>query len=216
MLDHSSFFVESVVCVVEVKSVYSYSEFSAALRQGEKLRRMSLVGNHASRFRHELEYLRAQTLAFEQGVEFGGISFAEPRMGHAVVFLRGGSSLDLHQLFSEHTEELHDVAPDLVTFVEAGISIRKWEPDIDAWREGAQGSLQLTRPADDVLISFADELLGIINTRSFGTDGLVDLGAYKPLDWLADETGSEEMAFRLTHLPYGYTFHRRESDEGQR
>jgi hypothetical protein len=201
MLDHSSFFVESVVCIIEVKSNYSKEEFVDCLSRNRDLRTLALAGTHPDTFENEFELLWGEVMALRDQVDYHGLGSTLTPIGYGVVFLRGGGSVTLSDLFADE-EDLQEAAPDFVTFVDAGISFHKHVPDYNGWEEGETAHVTRFLIGDDVLLDLADRLLGVIRTRSFATDGFWGLGPYTP--WAFQERHEmEQMPFPITRFPAG-------------
>lgn len=203
MLDHSAFFIESVVSVIEVKSTYSREEFRECLVRHEALRHLDRVsGTHVETFENEFEMLKAEVIAVRDHVSYNGMGITHPSIGYVVVFLKGGRSVSLSDLFEED-DDLMEIAPDLITFVDAGITVQKYVPDLAEWRDGATGRLRRSAAGEDVLLDFTDSLLGVIRRRSFATDGLTSLGPYAPWAFTNDRGLVEEIPVLMTHFPPG-------------
>ncbi len=215
MLDHSAFFIESVAGVIEVKSTYSRDEFRDCLRRHEDLHQLDLVsGAHADTFENQFELLTAEVIALRDHVSYEGMGITHAPIGYSVVFLKGGGSVTLSDLFEED-DDLQEVAPDLVTFVEAGISVQKYVPDLAEWRDGATGRLRRYAAGEDVLVDFADSLLHVIGRRSFATDGLKRLGFYTPWELAQEREFVEEMPVPMTHFPSGRQHFHGDPPEGR-
>lgn len=204
MMDHSSFLVESVLCVIEVKSTYSADEMSACLERAKKIRQLSIgASGPFLRQAHLLEQLYAEIAALRDGVEYRGMSIVEPRAAYGVVFLNGGESIALPSLFDPQSD-LHNTAPNFVAFLSPGMFVRKYEPSRDELEDGETPALFLSRPGENVLISVASAVLREVAIRSPGSDGLWDLGSYDPSAF-ADNQETEIMEFTLSHSPSGYS-----------
>lgn len=208
MMDHSSFLVESVICVIEVKSTYSRDELDQCFARAEQLRSIS-IGRGGAGFRpgHDVQHLWAQVLALRDGVQFSGMTISEPRIAYGAIFLMGGETISLVGMFESQAERIHDAAPDFIAFMTPGIFVRRYEPNWSEWKDGETPTLILTRPGENVLISVASEVLRAIQIRSPAVEGMWDLGPYDPaaFDW--DETREERLDYRLTHSPPGYAFY---------
>jgi hypothetical protein len=203
MLDHSAFFIESVVSVIEVKSTYSREEFRDCLSRHEALHQLdSVTGAHVETFENEFELLKAEVIALRDQVSYNGMGITHPPIGYGVVFLKGGGSVTLSDLF-EDGDDLQEIAPDLVTFVDAGITIHKYVPNLAEWRDGATGYLRQYVAGEDVLIDFVENQLGVIRRRSFATDGLTGLGPYAPWGLIGEREFVEEIPVPMTDLPSG-------------
>jgi hypothetical protein len=205
MLDHSSFFAESVVAVVEIKSNYSKAEFDACRVRCESIRRLRLAQSMGMmRFRDELTQIWHHIDALRAGVEHAGGYWANLGPAYLVVFLKGGENVDLARLVDDRINRVHDDFPDAVAFVDAGTFVRRYEPSQAELDDGEDPALLLYSDGEDVLMELTDELLRAIGARSFGTDGLYDLGGYMPWSFTDPEREIETMRYPFTHFASGY------------
>jgi hypothetical protein len=206
MLDHSSFFAESVVCVLELKSYYSPTELRTCHDRCKRLRTISITAINTGRFQHQLAALWSNICALTNKTTYEGTLYSEPLFAYGVVFLHGGASLQLSDLVSSGSEQVNDPdeVPDFMAFIEPGLFFRKFEPDVDEYEDGEEPFCELTRPGEDVLMSFADELLGVISARSFGLDGLRDLAIYRPPRSTAEIDSVERTTFTPIRFGHGY------------
>lgn len=204
MMDHSSFFAESVLCVVEVKSRFSGAEFANAMEAAARLRRITISspGPRLS-LAHEVEMLQAEVAGLRSGRHFEGMTLVLPRAAYGVVFLQGGESATLASLFDDLGGEVHSSAPDFVTFLECGKFVRKFVPSTDELADGESPHLFMYEVGEDVLMETVSELLRVIGMRSPGSDGLHDLGAYSGHYGFLKPT--EELSFGLENFPHGYS-----------
>lgn len=217
MLDHSSFFAESVVAVVEIKSNYTREAFDECRTRCRQLHEMSLlVTGSTLHLRNELVQMWHEIYALREGLDYDGAVFKNPSLAYVVVFLRGGTKVSLRSLIEDRGDSIEDEFPDSLAFVEAGTFVRKFEPSIAEFDEGENPSLLLSKPGEDVLMLLADELLRIVARRSFGTDGLYDLGGYKPWRFTDFDYDEEVVEYRISRFPTGYNPFFSESREAPR
>ncbi len=204
MLDHSSFFAQSVVAIVEVKSRYSQQEYQQCIDRCRKVHRLKMMAGHSGlQLGVHLLGLENAVYALQQGYEYHGMGGQERGIAYVVVFVRGGESVDLDALVSSDDTDVDEGMPDAIAFIESGTFVRKFEPSQAEFEDGEDPLILLSKPGEHVLMALADEILRTIATRSVGTDGLWDLGAYKPFDF--SESASEVRPYTLGRLPSGWT-----------
>jgi hypothetical protein len=204
MIDHTSFFVESVSAVVEVKSNFTTREFDECTRRCSQLRHMSFQidpGGIELALHHEVEQLSSRLAAAEAGAEWGGMMYAEPRMPYVVIFLTGGESVRIADLVADD-DDIHDNFPSAICFLSAGQFVRRWEPSALEHDDGELPLITRYGCGEESLMYVADELLRLIRLRTPGLRNMWDLGAYMAFD--RDEHRVEQRSFKLTHFPYGH------------
>ena len=95
MFDHSSFLIESVSLVIEVKSNYSLGALRECFENSLRLRRMS-IGSHASPellADWRIESLEERVAALEAGLILTDTMIVHPRVAYGVIFIAGGESI---------------------------------------------------------------------------------------------------------------------------
>lgn len=211
MLDHSSFFIESVSAIVEIKSNYSAAELNSCRDRCEALRRLSILpgsGRYAVQWSNQLESIESRLSSVEAGLPWAGMVSSSTRVGYGVIFLKGGSTVTIDDMLNDPMvnagdEVDFDRLPSFTCFLDSGRFFRRWEPSMVEHEEGENPFIARHDCADDVLMCLADELLRLIRVHSPSYDGMWDLGGYVGLvrDW---QTPVESHELTLTRFPYGH------------
>jgi hypothetical protein len=213
MIDHSSFFAESVSLVIEVKSTYSHANLVEALQRCSKMRYLSMLAGSSSlmlQVEHRLVELRSRLAAVEAGVAYEGMLISGNRIPYGVIFLGGGATLTLGHVLSAAREASGappdapvsvDDLPNFVCCLEPGSFIRRWEPSYDEWDNGENPSIERREPGDRVLADVANEVLRCVRVRSPGLDGMWDMAVYTD-PWMPSDP-AEWVELTLDRFPSG-------------
>lgn len=203
LIDHSSFLVESVSVVVEVKSRYSRDALRECFERCGQLRSMSMVpGSPELLMDWRIDSLEERVAALEWGQRVNGSMVVHPRVGYGVLFLDGGDSLDVAGYLDVLGDEYEfDDVPSFAAFLRPGKFIRRYEPstaDLDA---GEVPFVARRECGEDVLGEMADEVLRLVRLRTPALTAIWDLSAYRGK--FIPDPYVEQQELQLDRFPFG-------------
>lgn len=208
LMDHSSFLIESVSVVVEVKSRYSRDALRECSARCRQLRYMSMSPASPELLMDwRVAALEERVAALEVGEVASDTMVVHPRVGYGVMFLDGGDSLDIEGFLSALEEDddgeklSFDDIPSFVAFVRSGKFFRRYEPSTTAIEEGEVPFLARFECGEDVLGHMTDELLRLVRLRTPAMSAVWDLSAYRG-EFYPDEP-EELRELELHRFPYG-------------
>jgi hypothetical protein len=203
LIDHSSFLIESVSLVIEVKSQYSRDALRQCFERCSQLRNMSMhPGTPELLMDWRVDALEERVAALEWGQRVSGSMIVHPRVGYGVLFLEGGDSLDIDDFLSALGDEYDfDDVPSFATFLRPGKFFRRFEPSMADIDEGEVPIISRFECGEDVLGETSDEVLRLVRLRTPALTAVWDLSAYRGK--FAPDPPAEERELQLTRFPFG-------------
>lgn len=203
LIDHSSFLIESVSVVVEVKSRYSRDALLECFERCSQLRSMSMSpGSPDLLMDWRVDSLEERVGALEWGQRVSGSMIVHPRVGYGVLFLEGGNALDIDGFLSALSDEYDfEDLPNFVAFLRSGKFFRRFEPSLAEIQEGEVPFISRHDCGDDVLGEMTDEVLRLVRLRTPALTAVWDLSAYRGK--FIPEAPAEKREFEVTRPPFG-------------
>jgi hypothetical protein len=203
LFDHSSFLIESVSVVIEVKSRYSRDALRECFERCSQLRRMSMSpGSPELLMDWRVGSLEERVAALEWGERVNGSMIVHPRVGYGVLFLEGGDSLDVDGFLSALGDEYDfDDVPSFATFLRSGKFFRRYEPSMSDIDAGEVPFIARHECGDDVLGEMSDEVLRLVRLRTPALTAVWDLSGYRGK--FIPDAPTEERELQLTRSPFG-------------
>lgn len=192
---HTLFIVNSVRCVVEVKSRWSDKRWSEAILNARSVRDVHPntytfdgVGSRLQMLEHQVEALR-------MGGALEGMLLYPHYVGTAAIFLAGGVKLTAAALAKQTDEPDYDL-PDLTLLLEPGLLI---ENKVVRDGDRLKGRVELRRLGEDALFGFMMRLLDLIRDRSAAIENSPHFS--DAFDLNLDRPCEEGFDFQLTRPP---------------
>ena len=161
--DHSFFFADSVRAVLECKSSWGSEEMGDVLIKCRAVRDIVAMTSELN-LADEVEKLKQQVAALQQGLVYEGMILTRHHIGTAAVFLTGGQTFSSGWITPEVARQLDDAWPDILLLLEPGLVITKNYKPTDGFC--GYGWLEFYELGEDSLLVFTASLLALITERS--------------------------------------------------
>lgn len=168
MLGHSLFFAESAKSIVEVKTRWSNEEFLDIQTKASTSK--GIFKTHKSNVIEHLRFMEHQIEAIQDGKEFEGILSHPYHISFAAFVFFGGQDFTLENISEEQLNEIDDIYPDLMVFLDAGkVLVKEYEMEEGEFMNGTP-YLRLYESKEDTLLLFTEFLMGQIMERTVLTE----------------------------------------------